>query len=244
MVSFKGWGLAAVIIFLMHREGLSQENVKRYNCKVSQQIVINSQSVIINKATRKKLSYKEYEQLERANPGSYKLEPVFDEYGKASSFWLTKISSRQNDRVISFDEDLMPEIGEELPHFVMKGLDGVTYDSERLKGKFVLLGFWIRYEKPLYSQAATKVIMDFINAQKSRGVDIVSLGTTLDNREECLQKIPKRNCGFIPVPESYGFNHRYHVGETPFFILLDKQGKVKAMAPHTEFSKIGELTLR
>ncbi|CAG4998209.1 hypothetical protein DYBT9275_01954 [Dyadobacter sp. CECT 9275] len=218
--------------------------VKRYEGKVSQQLTVNSSTVIIDRSTRKQISYRSYEQLIQSAPGKYKLEPVFDKYGKASSFMLTRRTSAEAPQVIGFDEDLRPEVGEPLPPFVMQGLDGVTYDSEKLKGSYVLLGFWIRYEKPLYTLASTKVISAFVDAHRRRGIEIVSLGTTLDTREECLVNIPKRNCGFVPIPESFGFNHRYHIAETPFFILLDKQGNVMAMAPHTEFSLIGDLLLR
>ena len=83
-----------------------------------------------------------------------------------------------------------------------------------------------------------------MDENKRKGIDIISLGTTLNTEEECLEAIPKRNCGFIPVPESYGFNHRYKISETPYFILVDRKGIVRAMAPHTEFSKISELVLR
>lgn len=231
-----------VVVLLSVYEASAQ--VRRYEGKVSQQIVVNSQTPITDWASRKKIAYHEYEKLDRANPGKYHLDPIFDKYGKASSFWLKSRRTGQPSGTMTLNPDMMPEVGEVLPPFVMKGLDGVVYDSEKLKGKYILLGFWVRYEKPLYTLASTKVISAFVDEHRKRGVDIVSLGTTLNTREECLEAIPRKNCGFIPVPESYGFNYRYHIGETPFFILIDKQGIVKAMAPHTEFSTIGDLILK
>jgi peroxiredoxin len=227
--------------------GQSQEpKVTRYNGKISQQIVMTRSSTIIDHASGKRISYETYDQVLKKSPGQYATRPVFDKFGKASSFVLIKKSQldiRGNGAVMD-NPDLMPEIGESIPPFVMTGLDGKEYNSEKLKGKYVLLGFWVKYEKPLYTLASTKVITDFIEENRKKGVEIVSLGTTLNTREECLAAIPKRNCGFILVPDSYGFNHRYHISETPYFILLDKQGIVKAMAPHTEFSRIAELMLR
>lgn len=223
-----------------------EPKITRYNGKVSQQFVMNRESVIIDHATGKKISYAEYDERLKTNPGLYRTLPVFDKYGKASSFELIKknqIYTHEDGSVIN-NPDLMPEVGEPISPFVMEGLDGKEYNSEKLRGKYILLGFWVKYEKPLYSLASTKVISDFINEHKKRGVDIVSLGTTLNTREECMEAIPKRNCGFIPVPESYGFNHRYKISETPYFILIDKKGIIKAMAPHTEFSKISDLVLR
>ncbi|MCE7060506.1 thioredoxin family protein [Dyadobacter sp. CY343] len=223
-----------------------EPKVTRYNGKVSQQFVMNRESVIIDRATGKKLSYAEYDEKLKRNPGLYKTLPVFDKYGKASSFEVIKRNQVdvQADGSVMNNPDLMPEVGEPLSSFVMEGLDGKEYNSDKLRGKYILLGFWVKYEKPLYTLASTKVISNFIEENKKRGVEIVSLGTTLNTREECIEAIPKRNCGFIPVPESYGFNHRYKISETPFFILVDKKGIVKAMAPHTEFSRISELVLR
>ena len=221
--------------------------VTNYKGKVSQQFVMNKESVIINQSTGKRISYAAYDDILRKNPGKYRTQPVFDVYGQASSFALIRKNAQdiQADGSVMMNSDLMPEVGEQLPPFIMKGLDGREYNSEKLRGKYVLLGFWVKFEKPLYTLASTKVISSFIEENQKRGIDIVSLGTTLNTEEECREFIPKRNCGFIPVPESYGFNHRYKIGETPYFILLDKNGVVKAMAPHTEFAAtIGELQLR
>jgi hypothetical protein len=223
-----------------------EPKVVRYNGKVSQQIVITRDSPIIDHATGKRITYETYDNMLRRNPGLYKTQPIFDKYGKASSFEIIKKSQLyvQEDGSVMNNPDLMPEVGEPIAPFVMRGLDGREYDSEKLRGKYILLGFWVRYEKPLYTFASTKVISSFVDENKRKGIEIVSLGTTLNTEEECLEAIPKRNCGFIPVPESYGFNHRYKISETPYFILVDRKGIVKAMAPHTEFSKISELVLR
>ncbi|MCE6990028.1 thioredoxin-like domain-containing protein [Dyadobacter sp. CY323] len=223
-----------------------EPKVTRYNGKVSQQFVMNRETVIINHSTGKKISYEAYDELLRRNPGVYKTQPIFDKYGKPSSFELIKRSQLQiqENGAVMQNSDLMPEIGEPLPPFIMKGLDGKEYNSEKLRGKYILLGFWVKYEKPLYTLASTKVISNFIDENKRKGIEIVSLGTTLNTSEECLEAIPKRNCGFVPVPDSYGFNHRYKISETPFFILVDKKGIIREMAPHTEFSKISDLNLR
>lgn len=223
-----------------------EPKVTRYNGKVSQQFVMNRDSPIIDHATGKRITYETYDNMLKRSPGQYKTQPLFDKFGKASSFEIIKKSQLyvQADGSVMNNPDLMPEVGEPIAPFVMRGLDGREYDSEKLRGKYILLGFWVRYEKPLYTLASTKVISNFVDENKKKGIEIVSLGTTLNTQEECLEAIPKRNCGFIPVPESYGFNHRYKVSETPYFILVDRKGIVRAMAPHTEFSKISELILR
>ncbi len=224
---------------------VSRAQVKEYKGKISQQFVMNKETVIMNKSTGKRISYQEYDDLLKRNPGRYKTVPVFDKFGKPSSFSVTRTMGGNYDvRDVNYDPDMLPEIGETLAPFIMHGLDGKVYDSDKLRGKYILLGFWVRYEKPLWTLASTKIITRFIDENKERGIDIVSLGTTLNTDEECREAIPKRNCGFVPIPESYGFNHRYKIGETPYFILVDRQGVVKAMAPHTEFDKISSLVLR
>lgn len=235
-------GITGVSAFCQSEE----PKVIRYNGKVSQQIVMTRNSPIIDHASGKRISYETYDNMLKRSPGQYKTQPIFDKYGKASSFEIIKRSQLhiQEDGSVMNNPDLMPEVGEPIAPFIMRGLDGREYDSEKLKGKYILLGFWVRYEKPLYTFASTKVISSFVEENKKKGIEIVSLGTTLNTEDECLEAIPKRNCGFIPVPESYGFNHRYKVSETPYFILVDRKGIVKAMAPHTEFSKISELELR
>jgi cytochrome oxidase Cu insertion factor (SCO1/SenC/PrrC family) len=234
---------STLFLFLIFHYSSAQ--VKEYKGRINQQFVMNSQTVILNKSTGKRISYQTYEQLLRDNPGKYKTVPVFDKYGEPSSFAvMRKLGGDDSVRDVNYDPDLLPEVGEALPPFVMNGLDGKTYDSEKLKGKYVLLGFWVKYEKPLWTLASTKVISTFVEENQRRGIEVVSLGTTLNSEEECREAIPRRNCGFIPIPESYGFNHRYKIGETPYFILLDKNGVVVATAQHTEFDKISSLVLR
>ena len=245
-MNFKKIGIFLVPFFTFFAS-INFAQVSNYKGKVSQQFVMNNESVIIDQSTGKRISYKVYDDILKKNPGKYRTQPVFDKYGQASSYALIRKKSQDiaSDGSVIMNSDLMPEIGEPLPPFIMHGLDGKEYNSERLKGKYVLLGFWVRFEKPLYTFNSTKIISAFIDENKKKGIDIISLGTTLDTEEECREAIPKRNCGFVPVPESYGFNHRYKIGETPFFILLDKNGVVKAMSPHTEFvAKISELELR
>lgn len=234
--------LAAILALGTGSHGFGQ--VKEYKGKVNQQFVLNSSSVFVNRSTGKRMSYREYDELMRRSPGQYKTEPVFDKYGKPSSFSVSRNLGRDGLGGVANATDLQPEIGDLLPPFVMEGLDGHTYDSEKLKGKYVLLGFWVRYEKPLWTLASTKVISQFIDENKRRGIEIVSLGTTMDSEEMCREAIPRRNCGFIPIPDSFGFNHRYKVAETPFFVLLDKNGYVLATAKHTEFDKIGSMRLK
>jgi len=235
-----------LIIFCVEHSHHVLAQVLRSKGKMNQQFVMNDETVIVNQATGKRISYDAYDELLKKNPGRYRTQPVFDKYGKASSFALipkTK-SEVETGITLTIEEEGMPEIGKPLPPFVMAGLDGKTYDSEKLKGKYILLGFWVKYEKPMYTWESTKIISDFINENQEKGIEIVSLGTTINTDEECRKFIPKRNCGFIPVPDSYGFNHRYKIAETPFFILIDKKGIVRAMAPHTEFDRISELSLR
>ena len=245
-MNFKKIGIFIIPFFTFFVER-NVAQVSNYKGKVSQQFVMNKESVIVDQSTGKRISYNAYDDILKKNTGKYRTQPVFDKYGQASSYALIRKKSQDiaGDGSIIMNSDLMPEIGEPLPPFIMQGLDGKEYNSERLKGKYVLLGFWVKFEKPLYTFNSTKIISAFIEENKKKGINIISLGTTLNTEEECREAIPKRNCGFIPVPESYGFNHRYKIGETPYFILVDKNGIVKAMAPHTEFvAKIGELQLR
>ena len=251
MVGFELKTMRLIYIFsllnLYWLSSIAVGQVSNYNGKVSQQIVMDQKSVIIDQSTGKQLTYAAYDNLLKRNPGKYRTLPVFDKYGQPSSFALVSKNSQQvhENGGIIMNSDLMPEVGEKLAPFVMKGLDGNVYDSEKLRGKYILLGFWVKYEKPLYTLASTKVISNFIDENKKKGIEVISLGTSLNTDEECRTAIPKRNCGFIPVPDSYGFNHRYKIGETPFFILIDKKGIIKAMSSHVDFrDKISELNLR
>jgi peroxiredoxin len=244
-MNFRFIGFILIILGVI-TSPLTLAQVLRSKGKMNHQFVMNDESVIVHTATGKRISYHAYDDLLKKNPGRYRTQPVFDKYGKASSFALISKTKSEIETgiTLTIDEEGMPEIGSPITPFVMTGLDGKTYDSERLRGKYILLGFWVKYEKPMYTWESTKIISSFIAENEEKGIEIVSLGTTINTDEECRKFIPKRNCGFVPIPDSYGFNHRYKITETPFFILIDKKGIVRAMAPHTEFDKIREMSLR
>lgn len=202
-MNFRFIGFLLIILCVKNSQS-SLAQVLRSKGKMNQQFVMNDESVIVNQATGKRITYNAYDDLLKKNPGRYRTQPVFDKYGKASSFTLipkTK-SEIETGITLTIDEEGMPEIGQPLPPFVMTGLDGKTYDSDKLRGKYILLGFWVKYEKPMYTWESTKIISSFIAENEEKGVEIVSLGTTINTDEECRKFIPKRNCGFIPVPDS------------------------------------------
>ena len=164
----------------------AQSPPKVYRGKISQQIAVNSTTPIYKGFSHDVIAYSEYQILVNKKNTSYQLEPLFDAYGKASSFRLFKTSSSEEQRTIHFNPQLMPEVGEELPLFIMKGLDGVTYNSTKLKGRYVLLSFWVRFEKPYYTLASTRIISDFIKKQKVNGIEVVSLATTHNSKKNRL----------------------------------------------------------
>ena len=167
-MNFKKIGSFFIPFFTILIE-MSSAQVSNYKGKVSQQFVMTKESVIIDQSTGKRISYQSYDDILKKNPGKYRTQPVFDKYGQASSFALIRKKSQDmaSDGSVIMNADLMPEVGEPLPPFVMQGLDGKEYNSEKLRGKYVLLGFWVKFEKPLYTLASTKIISSFIERFES-----------------------------------------------------------------------------
>ncbi len=187
---------------------------------------------IYDKETGRRVSFEEFSQINRNASDGFHLVPQFDEYGNSAYYVMrTKTKEERETGHIYTQEDYKkPAIGQTLPPFIMQGVDGKTYSSEELKGKYVLLSFWIRLGKPFFrGDSETKDLVALAEIARKRGIPLVSLGTTSDGKEECQEATDTFTLGFVPVPESYDFMKRYGVFRPGTYFLISSEGTLLAI---------------
>jgi hypothetical protein len=194
---------------------------------------IDPSTKLIDKATGQPLPYKEFEKLMRADPNGYLFQPLYNEYGEPDAYSVRKKSKeeRETNNHNPYEEYEKPQVGQLVARFVMKGIDGKTYDSNELKGTYVLLSFWLKLSKPMLSSAMAKDLGPLLAKAAAKGIPVVSLGVVnYSSAQECQQVVEELNPPFVPIPEARGFVHRYVLPNSPSFLLIGPDGTILAIS--------------
>lgn len=206
---------------------------------IVKKVTIDENALIIDKVTGRKISYDEYRTLTKNDMNAYRLENLYNEFGEIDSFRLRPATTeeRGDNRTYGKDLTLRPKIGEVMPLFVMKGLDGKTYRSSDLKGNIVVLSFWLQLKRPFWDVGITRQMQDILKPYLGAD-DFISLGTLDESREDLEKFIVSQPLPFIPVPNAYGFNEKFAITTVPSFIVIDKSGNVAAYIEGYAFDEL------
>lgn len=194
--------------------------------QISVKTAISDDTPITDKATGRRVSFQEYRRLTEPDPHAYHLDPVYDEYGQASSYKLRPTTAKEySTHGFDYrDSTLNLRVGQEMPLFIMKGSDGKTYRSTDLKGQVVVLSFWISLSRPFWEQKNAERYASAIRPHQ-----VVSLGIINNSRPEVLDFLAKEQLPFVPIPDSYGFTRKFQVFASPAYVVIDKAGNVAAV---------------
>lgn len=222
--------LSFILLLVLFQNSFGQ-GVSTNSVGISSEYRMDDNTLIYNKDTGQRITMTEYVRLTRETPKLYHLVPQINEYGKPGSYILRKRTQEElaEDRIIYQNNDFSkPLVGKPLPPFVMEGADGKTYRSEGLKGSYILLSFWLRLRKPFFSDTQTKDLAKLVENAQAKGIQLLSLGTTPDSKEECIRAMTTYSLGMIPVPGSYEFIRRYGMS-IGSYLLIGPDGNLLAI---------------
>lgn len=183
-----------------------------------------------HKETGKPMSFQDFQRLNREFPNQYMFIATYDKYGKTDYYLVRRKTKHEFDtgQLNPFNGLEVPVVGQPVAPFVMQGADGKTYDSDQLKGSYVLLSFWLKFKKPYFGPANSKDLVTLVDKVRAKGTPLISLGVSYSSLEECQAAMKEMNMGFVPVPDSRGFTTRYVSPNAPSFLLIGPDGKVLA----------------
>ena len=234
------------LVFIFFVVALSSTSYAQTTTYSTQKIVtrkqqISENSIFYEKETGRRLSFEEFARIFSESARLYHSVPEIDETGKPAYYVVRKRTKEELEVGHPFmaNDHKQPEIGQPLPPFVMQGVDGKTYRSEDLKGKYVLLSFWFRLSKPYVGEVQTKDLNALLETAKKRRIKLVSIGTTLNTQEECKKAMDELELGFIPIPESTGFKTRYGMFSSPSYLLIGPDGTLLALVEKQPLGQAG-----
>lgn len=157
----------------------------------------------------------------------HELVKISENFDKSllQSIYLTEL--RQN---IQKKENRMP--GRQAPDFSIKDINGKQISLSSLQGKFFLIHFSASWSKASVAQIEQLKII--YNKYNKYGFEILSV--SLEESHEDWQKYVKSNdINWLQTSELKGIDSDilklYGITKLPFYILLDKKGKVMLLNP-------------
>jgi len=188
---------------------------------------------IYNKQTGAKLSDREFIELKREHRDLV-LQPKINKYGEAEALY---VDTEQTGRVNIRDTSLRLNSGEIFPSFVMKTYSGDILDSEKLKGKLILIHCQIFIKPPFFKENALNEVSELINNKQNKSnVEFILL--TESEPSEIDKSFFHPNELKRIVPDARNFMIRYLVNSSPCNILIDTGSKLVSYYDAFEFEKL------
>lgn len=121
---------------------------------------------------------------------------------------------------------LMKLIGQQIPDFTFKTIDGKTISRENQKGKAMLLDFWATWCGPC--RIASPGIQKLHDNYASKGLTVVGVDVLEDGVHGTAAKYAKEHKYTYPFTEGVDdFAADLGVEGLPAFVLVDKNGVIK-----------------
>lgn len=203
-----------------------QKSVVHYARRPQQQ---EEATPITNQETGQRVTMEQYEQLVKADPFAYHLVPDYDAFGQPKAYTMRTATPEEHEthRFRDRDPAKQPKGGQTIAPFVMKGVDGKTYQSADLVGKVVILNFWVSLDKSVWDEKQAASLAEVLRPYQGSAAPVV-LGVFNSEHPAGMSEADVKKLPFVPVPNAYGFHNKYHITTVPTVLVLDKTGKVAA----------------
>lgn len=193
----------------------------------------------INAETGEKFSEKEFIQFIQQHPGLVPKEKI-DKYGNVEAMIF---DPHKTGKVSYRDPALRVKPGDDFLPFVMKTTTGDVLDSEKLKGKKILLHCQISLKtKALFVEKAFNEVVQLTKEYKNPEELLLVIWT--EDFANDLKDFTSENAPFYIVADARNFYERYYVTSFPCNILIDKQGKLVSYFDNIDFEKLKTTLLR
>ena len=160
----------------------------------------------------------------------------FDEKIAAARFkFAPPKDARKVDALLESDSDL---VGEKLPEFKLKGIDGKTWNSTDWKGQPVILGFWAGAEK--HSIGALKDLSDLALDHKQVKIFTVNLDEIEDAAKVTALFATHKVSLPVALDSAHAVSEELEVDGVPMTFYIDKNGIIQNawLGHHPDFKKL------
>lgn len=218
--------ILAIVLLLLCNNSFSQSLGISYKQQISGKKIINKESGV-------PIDDSDLQQIINKNPNII-FEPIIDKYGEIDYF---EVDPENKNSVYGRDISKRTPLGEQFPPFVMKSIKNKMLDSDKLKGKIVLLQFQLLFMEPFFRETTLRDFNDLVSEFKQI-IDIQAIVVTESSKNEIPNHIATNNYNFEIVADGRNFNHKYLVSSIPTIVLIDKNGNLINYYNQDEMDKL------
>lgn len=217
--------LTALTLVLAHTNSVAQ-----YSSSSSVKISVGT---VYDRESGRLLSEEELTQL--ITNGNPAFEPQMDQYGQASTFLID--TSNPYAPVNMRDISRRPQVGEIVPTFIMKSLNGDLLNLEKLSGYFVLLHFQLTVKPPIFNLSRFDSFDSEVGVLK-KNIPLETITIFQGGQREIESILEPSQYQTQIVPDGRGFSMRYQIVDYPSFMLIDQQGRLIGYYKRDEWEKL------
>jgi peroxiredoxin len=206
--------ILTIIILILYNNSFSQSLGISYKQQISGKKIFNKETGVL-------IDDSDLQHLINKNPNII-FEPIIDKYGEIDYF---EVDPENKNSVYGRDISKRTSLGEQFPPFVMKSIKNKMLDSDKLKGKIVLLQFQLLFMEPFFQESTLRDFNDLVS-EFNQIIDLQAIVVTESSKNEIPNHIASHNYNFEIVPDGRNFNHKYLVTSIPTVVLIDKNGNL------------------
>lgn len=226
MYRVKTYFILPIALLLFISNSFSQSLGVSYKQQISGKKIINKESGV-------RIDDSDLQHLINSNPNIV-FEPVIDKYGEIEYF---EVDPNHKNAVIERDVTKRTPVGQQFPPFVMKSIKNKMLDSDKLKGKIVLLQFQLLFMEPFFRETTLRDFNDLVSEFKQI-IDLQAIVVTESSKNEIPNHIVTNNYNFEIVPDGRNFNQKYLVTSIPTVVLIDNNGNLINYYNQDEIDKL------
>ncbi|MEN8137100.1 MAG: TlpA disulfide reductase family protein [Bacteroidota bacterium] len=163
---------------------------------------------------------------------------AYDDYNTLKSSYdklseKVKLSLFSKNLELVLNEMAKTAIGAQAPGFILPDINGENVTLEDFKGKFVLLNFW----SPMcsYCRRENPKVAELYNSYREFEFEILGINMEDEFDQEIWELVVKEDkLLFTQLLDTIGTADIFKVPNTPYNILLDKDGRIIAKDLHDE----------
>lgn len=176
---------------------------------------------VYNKKTKKWVSNLELMEIARKHPFIF-FQTVYNKYGEIDTLFYDPDNINEG-KSPNRKEENQTKPGEIFPEYVFRTIDDIILDSEKLKGKWVLLSFDLLAKPDLMKKLSRQSDSARPFVEKDQLVLILCMA---DTKAIMLKKSGQEEHVFNIVSDGGNFHGKFNIVSFPTRILIDPEGRV------------------
>lgn len=159
--------------------------------------------------------------------GEWGIDPIKNAEGNIEYLQLRKATKEEKKMMSEMTKKESPgdskKIGETIPDFNIKDINGNEINSKNTEGKVVVLNFWFTTCKPCIAEIPE---LNEVYAKYNSNPNVIFASITFNSAEEVKEFVKKNNLDYPIVTDARSTCQLFDVSLYPTNMIIDAKGKI------------------